>query len=276
MDKDLRHVLISNDDGVFAPGLRALTDAFLANGWRVTVAAPDRERSAASHSITIKQPVVAARREWDGVPQGAPLCVWALDATPADCVKVALHALCQGRPDLVASGINDGWNVGTDVHYSGTVGAAMEGAFEGVPGLAVSTKLPHAERYQHATGKLVSEALAERYRYAAGLAVQCADRLMAHPLPMPSVLNLNTPDFAPEEVRGLAEAQMANIRYTDAYDRMEHGNGRSAYWIKGEIIEESCTPGSDLAMLVAGYATVTALGWDLTMRGACGSLLQDV
>ena len=119
------HVLLSNDDGVFAPGLRALADAFLADGWRVSVCAPESERSAASHSITIRHPIVAAARAWEGVVEGAPLAVWACSGTPADCVKVAILKLCNARPDLVVSGVNNGWNLGTDVHYSGTVGAAM-------------------------------------------------------------------------------------------------------------------------------------------------------
>ncbi len=254
-----RHVLLSNDDGVQAPGLRALADAFCAAGWRVTVAAPDQERSAASHSITIKRPLVVSPARWEGVPEGAPLAVWKADGTPADCVKVALHEICEGKPDLVVSGINNGWNAGTDVHYSGTVGAAMEGAFEGYPAIAVSVKRPDA-------AKLVG---------AAALAVRMAGRLLAHPLPTPSVLNINLPDCPPDEIRGVVEAPMTCIRYTDAYDRMEHTRGRHAYWLKGDIIEEGCLPDGDLDRLVRGYATVTAVGWDQSMRGACASILQE-
>lgn len=252
--------LLSNDDGVYAPGLRALADAFLAAGWRVIVAAPDRERSAAAHSITIKNPLVKAPARWTGIPEGAPLAVWQLDGTPADCVKIGLHALSDGRPDLVVSGVNNGWNVGTDIHYSGTVGAAMEAAFEGVPGIAVSAKHPNAERY-----RCVSE-----------LAVRCAKRMLENPLPMPSVLNINLPDRDPAEVLGVVEAPMTCIQYTDSYDRMDRPRGRAAYWLKGDIVEEGCLPGGDLDMLVKGYATLTAIGWDLSMCGACKQLLQDL
>lgn len=255
----MNHVLISNDDGVTAPGIRALADGFLAAGWRVTVAAPDGERSAASHSITIKRPLVAKEMKVSDVPPGTPLAIWAIDGTPADCVKLALHMLADIRPDLVVSGINNGWNTGTDVHYSGTVGAAMEGAFEGVAAMAVSVHHPDPERLAN----------------AATTAVWCADRLLKHPLPLPAVLNLNLPDCHPDAVRGIVEAPITCIRYTDAYDYMPRSSGGDAYWLKGEIIEEGNTPGGDLAMLLEGYATVTALGWDLSMRGACATLLQD-
>lgn len=252
-------ILLSNDDGVFAPGLRALTTAFLADGWRVTVAAPDGERSAASHGITIKRPLVATKVHYDGVPKGAPLTVWAVDGTPADCVKLALHKLCEARPTLVVSGINNGWNVGTDVHYSGTVGAAMEAAFEGVQAIAVSTMQPDEFRYAN----------------AAKLAVETAHRLLKHPLTLPSILNLNLPDCEPNMIRGIVEAPLTRIQYTDSYIGMEHKPGRSAYWLRGEIIEEGCDADGDLAKLLQGYATATLLGWDLGQPGGCTDLLQE-
>lgn len=255
----MRHVLLGNDDGVFAPGLRALADAFLASGWRVTVSAPDRERSAAAHSITIKRPMVATQTQYEGVPQGAPLAVWAVDGTPADCIKLALHRLCTNAPALVVSGINNGWNVGTDVHYSGTVGAAMEAAFEGVAGMAVSAKHPGAEMY----------------RYAAEIAVRMAGKLVDHPLEAATILSLNMPDCSPEAVQGIVEAPMTRIQYTDAYDHMPRAHGGDAYWLKGTIIEEGHQRDGDLAMLLKGYATVTAIGWDLSQPGKCSHFLQD-
>lgn len=255
----MRHVLLGNDDGVSAPGLRALADAFLQAGWQVTVAAPDTERSAASHSITMRRPLVAQHIEWNGVPEGAPLSVWAVDGTPADSVKLGLHELSGSRPDLVVSGINNGWNVGTDVHYSGTVGAAMEAAFEQVPAIAVSVFQPDASRYAR----------------AAQIAVQSATRLLAQPPPMPSVLNINLPNCPPDEIAGLVEAPLTCIQYTDAYDVLERGKKHAAYWLKGEIIEEGCTPDSDLSMLLQGYATLTLLGWDLSIKGGCTHFLQD-
>lgn len=254
-----RHVLLSNDDGIMAPGLRHLAEAFVSAGWRVTVAAPDQERSAASHSLTIKRPLVVRAGQWSGIPEGAPLCLLMVDGTPADCVKLALHSLCDTPPDIVVSGINNGWNVGTDVHYSGTVGAAREAALEGYAAIAVSVHNPCDDRFQN----------------AARVAETFACRVMENPLPARTVLNINLPNCAPCDVLGIVEAPLTAIRYSDSFQRMEHATGRAAYWLEGEILEEGNTPRGDLDCLLSRYATVTALNWDLSMPGACGNLLQD-
>ncbi len=252
-------VLLSNDDGVYAPGLRALADAFLASGWRVCVCAPDQERSASGHSISVKRPVVVTSIPWDGLPDDAPLVAYKTDGTPADCVKVALLELCDGKPDIVVSGINNGWNIGTDVFYSGTVGAAMEGAFEGVPGMAVSLNHPTPARLAP----------------AAAMAEQIARRFAANPTRLPSILSLNLPNTAPGDWQGPVEAPLTRIRYTDAYDKLHHARGRDAYWLRGEIIEEGGLPGGDLDCLTRGFATLTVIGWDLSVPGASGPYLQD-
>lgn len=249
-------VLISNDDGVMSPGLHALADAFLADGWRVVVCAPHQERSAAAHSITIKRPIVASLVLWHDVPEDADLSVYQTDGTPCDCVKLAMHELCGFKPDIVVAGINNGWNVGSDVHYSGTCGAAMEGAFEGAPAIAVSAK-----RFDD-----------QRNRFAASVTVKLAKRLVVSPLPMPSVLNINVPDCAPEDVKGLVEAPLTCITYTDVFRSMQHSRGRSAHWLSGDIVEEGCKPGGDLDRLLQGYVTMTVLGWDMTAYG----LLDDM
>lgn len=130
-DNDMR-ILISNDDGIFAPGLMALVRAFSAAGHTVYVAAPDGQRSAASHSMTLFQPLTARGRAVEGAEKA-----WAIDGTPVDCVKLAVKALCP-EVEFVISGVNHGYNAGSDVLYSGTVGAAMEGALNGRPAMAVS------------------------------------------------------------------------------------------------------------------------------------------
>lgn len=256
----MRHVLLVNDDGVHAPGLRALADAFLTAGWRVSVVAPDSERSAQSHSITVKRPMVVMPTKWQGVPEGAPLSVRRVDGTPADCVMLGiLEFYRDDPPDLVASGVNAGWNVGTDVHYSGTVGAAMEAAFRGVPALAVSTQ---ARDDAH-------------YAYAAKFAVRVSERLLRHPLPKLSALNLNIPPCPVEEIRGTVEAPLDHLRYTDGYAHVADDRGHEAYWLLGQVIQEGRAPGSDHDRLLAGYATITALDWDLSKPGACSRYLQD-
>ena len=253
------YVLICNDDGILSNGLRALADAFWDDGWRVTVCAPHQERSASAHSITIKRPVVTSSVRWEGMPEEAEIAVFQTDGTPADCVKVALLNLCESKPDLVVSGINNGWNCGTDVHYSGTVGAAMEAAFNDVPAIAVSSA-------RGAGGK--------QNEYAAALATRMARKLIEKPLPMPSVLNINVPDCEPEAVKGIVEAPLTCIRYTDRYHSMRHERGRTAYWLSGDIIEEGNLPGGDLDCLLKGYATVTVLGWDLTVSGLLDGVMD--
>ena len=253
----MRSVLLSNDDGVYAPGLSALAGAFLADGWRVCVCAPDGERSGASHGIVIARPIIASPVELEGL--SAPVPAWKCDGLPSDCVRLALLELCDGRPDIVIAGVNDGWNVGRDVHFSGTFGAAMEAAFEGVPAIAVSAQHPGPAQY----------------RNAAELAARLARALLKAPLPMPSVLNVNLPKGDIDHIQGLVEAPLTNFRYTDYYDKLKHTRGRTAYWLGGEIIKESVMPGGDLDCLLRGYATVTAVGWDMTMKGACGGILRD-
>lgn len=247
-----RHVIISNDDGIFSKGLRALADAFLSDGWRVTVCAPHQERSASAHSITFGRPLVVSPVAWESLPSGADITVYKTDGMPADCVKVAMLSLCEEKPDLVVSGINNGWNCGTDVHYSGTVGAAMEGAFEGAPAIAVS-----APRFSSDS----------QTAYAAALAAKMAQKLLQKPLPVPMILNINIPDCDPGEIKGVVEAPMTCVNYKDYYSAMRHEHGRSAHWLSGNIVEEGCLPGGDLDCLLKGYATITALGWDLTKSG---------
>ena len=183
-DNDMR-ILISNDDGIFAPGLMALVRAFSAAGHKVYVAAPDSQRSAASHSMTLLQPLTARARAVEGEEKA-----WAIDGTPVDCVKLAVKALCP-EVEFVISGVNHGYNAGSDVLYSGTVGAAMEGALNG-----------HERE--------------DIYDKAAALAVQVFDGLRAHPLPPFSVLNLNYPER--DEALGLKATSLRTLRYLDDYE----------------------------------------------------------
>lgn len=251
-----RHVLVVNDDGIQSEGLRALAEAFLQDDWHVTVCAPHQERSASSHSITIKRPVIVSSVRWEGFSDAAVL--YQTDGTPADCVKIAMLSLCESKPDLVVSGINNGWNCGTDVHYSGTVGAAMEAAFEGAPAIAVSAAR-HPSNMQKA--------------YSAALVVNVARKMLQKPLPIPSVLNINVPDCDPDAIKGIVQAPMTCVRYKDAYHSM-HERGRSAYWLSGEIIEEGNLPGGDLDCLLKGYVTMTLLGWDITQSSLLNEYLE--
>ncbi|MBQ7885290.1 MAG: 5'/3'-nucleotidase SurE [Clostridia bacterium] len=230
-------VLISNDDGVFAPGIAALVKAFAGAGHEVYVCAPDSQRSAASHSLTLGRPLTVKEVDFPGAAKA-----YAIGGTPADCVKLGLTVLC---PDAqaVVSGVNRGYNVGSDILYSGTVAAAMEGAICGRQALAVS----QAERR-------------EDFSRASELAAGLFARMMENPLGPLRVLNVNYPLC--DEIRGVVTAKMGQLHYVEAYQKAAH-NGEAAYVLRGEV-EGGRAQSDDYEKLCGGYATVTVLHYDMT------------
>src|SRR5437764_7487687 len=201
-------VLVSNDDGVEAPGLRALAEA-LAELGEVTVCAPDREQSATSRSISLHRPL-----RIEQLPGWGPIERWAVDGTPTDAVYVGLNQVMKGRrPDVVASGINRGPNLANDVHYSGTVAAAMEGCVGGVPRFAIS--LVKTRDYAHAA------------KFAAVLAREIG----RHGLPAGTLLNVNVPPGAPQ---GVQITSIGRRSYAAAVVEKLDPRGRAYYWIGGD------------------------------------------
>lgn len=241
-------ILISNDDGIFAPGLAALVRAFAAAGHTVYVAAPDSQRSAASHSMTLFHPLTAKESAVEGAEKA-----WAIDGTPVDCVKLAVKTLCPDV-DFVISGVNHGYNSGSDVLYSGTVGAAMEGALNGKPAMAVS--LGHERE--------------DTYDKAAALAVKVFDGLQAHPLPPFSVLNLNYPET--DEAIGLKATSLRALRYLDTYEPTVGADGVTRYTLVGGMDKSMADGEDDYTWLRRGYATMTVLTYDLTHDAATKAL----
>ena len=203
-------ILFTNDDGIHAPGLRALVDVFTAAGHRAFVCAPDRERSAASHSGTFNRPLHAAEAILPGAERA-----WAVDGTPADCASLGLFLAREAGVDLLISGINRGMNMGGAAVYSGTVGAAMEAAMCGTPGLAVSLFIDPWSRSE------------EDYDPAARVALRVAEWVPAHPLPLGAMYNLNVPALPYERLKGIAAARLAPV-FLDAPDfvRVEDGGWR--------------------------------------------------
>ena len=227
-DDDMR-ILISNDDGIFAPGLMALVRAFSAAGHTVYVAAPDSQRSAASHSMTLFQPLTARERAVEGAEKA-----WAIDGTPVDCVKLAVKALCP-EVEFVISGINHGYNAGSDVLYSGTVGAAMEGALNGRPAMAVS--LGHERE--------------DIYDKAAALAVRVPER---------------------DEALGLKATSLRTLRYLDDYEPEIGEDGEKRYTLVGGLDKSMADGEDDYTWLKRGCATMTVLTYDLTHDAATKAL----
>jgi 5'/3'-nucleotidase len=230
------HVLITNDDGIQAEGLRALVKAMSGLG-RISVVAPNQERSAASQSLTLRQPIF-----FEEVAAGE----WAVEGTPTDAMIVALHQLFPEPPDLVISGINRGDNLGDDVFYSGTVGAAMEATLNHVPAFAMSLV--------HGGGGFV-------YGPAAEFARQLAERVLSDGLPPGVLLNVNVPQPWNGSVRFTRQSKKitrtALLQGTDP-------RGRTYYWLNQEPSSNHVDPSSDYAAVCAGAISVTPLELDLT------------
>ena len=226
------HILMSNDDGIFAPGIRALACAAKAAGHRVTLFAPDRQRSAAGHSATLNAPLHVRQVEYpDGIP------AYAVDGTPADCVRLGLYLLSDDRPDCVLSGINRGSNRGAAILYSGTVGAAMEGSLCGFPAAAVSLCAYRDDGYETAA------------RYG----VKLAEWMMQNQLPLGEIYNLNVPEG---EVHGIRAATISNEYIFPPRYVFEDGG----YTLDRNVDTMPETDeNSDLSVCNAGYASLSVL-----------------
>ena len=212
-------LLLSNDDGIYALGIRTLANSLVAAGHQVTVVCPDGERSATGHGITLHDPIRADEVTGVFAPE---ITAWACSGTPSDCVKLALDAILPSSPDFVVSGINHGANLGTDVLYSGTVSAAMEGVLEGIPSIAISlTSFAHKE-----------------FQPAANFATKLVARLSKTPLALPILLNVNVPPVAAEEIKSAVIARQGIRRYFDQFEKRTDPRGKTYYWLAGEVMEE--------------------------------------
>lgn len=233
-------ILVSNDDGVFSPGIAALARALMALG-DVTVCAPQSEQSAVSRALTMTRPL---RLEPVKVP-GLDCPCWAVDGTPTDCVKLAISRLFDVPPDIVVSGINIGANLGSDVLFSGTVAAAMEGAMQGIPAVAVSL--------------IVSDAM--DFDGAAVYAAQAVRAALRTPFPLGTVMNVNIPSRQP---LGWKLTALGVLEYGETYEQRQDPRGRNYYWLAGSKQPAPAQSEADDAWLERGYLTVTPIKCDLT------------
>jgi len=232
-------ILVTNDDGVYAPGILSLADALRTVG-EVVVVAPDRERSAASHSLTLNQPLRIDELGKDR---------YAIDGTPTDCVHLAVNVILEGRkPDLLVSGINRGGNMGQDVTYSGTVWAALEGNLMGIPSFAVSLA---DDRYSD-------------YRPAARFAERTARWIMENGLPEGAIFNINVPDNPEQDLEKFLFTSQGYNRFSENVVRKEDPRGKSYFWIGGERITYSGDTQTDVGAVTEGYISITPLHADMT------------
>ncbi|MDX1570527.1 MAG: 5'/3'-nucleotidase SurE [Xanthomonadales bacterium] len=233
------HVLISNDDGIDAPGIKVL-ERHLSEIASVTVFAPDRDRSGASNSLTLDQPIRVIDAS-DGRHRVA--------GTPTDCVHLALTGMLDEEPDMVVSGINAGGNLGDDVIYSGTVAAAMEGRFLGLPAIAVSLVYEGSPTHFDTAGRAVQDLI---------------KLLLRDPLPADTILNVNVPDRAWADLAGFEVTRLGHRHRAEPYVRQTDPRGRPVYWIGPPGGEQDAGPGTDFHAIRRGYVSITPIHVDLT------------
>ena len=233
-------ILITNDDGINAPGLRVLEEALSAR-WATVVVAPDREQSAASHALTLHHPLRM-------VPMGAGR--YAVDGTPTDCVMLSMHGLLPRRPDVVVSGINQGSNLGDDVIYSGTVAAAVEGTLLGARSMAVSLAPDADDKFD--------------FRQAAHVSVTVVERMLAEDHMGGYLLNVNVPSGPPGSARGLRVCRLGRRIFREGIFSHTDPRGRPYYWIGGQDPTWEGEADSDFQAIEDGFISVAPLRLDWT------------
>ncbi|MFZ5965800.1 MAG: 5'/3'-nucleotidase SurE [Bacillota bacterium] len=236
-------ILVTNDDGVFAEGIYKLAVALSTIG-NVTVVAPDRQRSATGHAITMHDPIRAEKvRFFDTMIEA-----WSVSGTPADCVKLGIEVLIKEKPDIVFSGINRGPNLGTDVLYSGTVSAAIEGSILGVPAVAVSLAAFKDTNYDP----------------TASFCCLLAKKMMENKLPAETLLNVNVPNCKEHELKGVDITILGVRKYQNSFIERIDPRGQTYYWMGGELVEIESEKGTDVYSIQNNKISVTPIHFDLT------------
>ena len=248
-------ILISNDDGIAANGIRMLTKE-LSKDHDVYVIAPDRERSAAGHSLTLHTPLRVEELD----PINGAKRTWVTTGTPGDCVKIGINAILskEEQPDIVISGINHGPNLGSDILYSGTVSCAMEGAMLGVPSIAVSLASMHSEY--------------EDFKYTAKFVVSLLKKLKDFKFPPKMLLNVNVPSIDEDDILGVAITELGRKMFTDNYEKRIDPRGKVYYWMAGELISEPSTANTDIAAVRNNKISITPVTFDMTRKETMSDL----
>ena len=237
-------ILVSNDDGINAPGIQALVDA-LEKIADVFVVAPDREQSAVGHAITIHDPLKVSKKYVDDKIFG-----YAVSGTPADCVKLALCSLMKDNPpDLIVSGVNHGANLGTDIIYSGTVSAATEGTLLGIPSIAISVNSFKRDA---------------KFSVAAEVVVEVIEKINEFNLPKGTLLNVNVPNLERDEIKGWKLTYQGKTKYVERYVERIDPRGNSYYWIDGDLVEREDETDADFRAVKEGCISITPIHFDVT------------
>ncbi len=242
-------ILVTNDDGVYAPGVRALFEAMRSLGEAVIVA-PERDNSAVSHALTMNRPLRVMELENS---------IYTLDGTPTDCVTLAVNKILPAKPDLIVSGINPGANLGDDISYSGTVSAAIEGTMYGIPSLAFSLAGPPPYNFE----------------VSAAVAWKLASMALIWKQPTGTLLNINIPPVAAADIRGIRFTRQGTRRYKDSIQETYDPWGRKHYWIGGGTVHWAGGDDTDEHAISCGYISVTPIQLDLTNHDGLAYLEKE-
>lgn len=234
------NILLTNDDGVFAPGINKLASRLKEN-YKVIVVAPDRERSAVGHAITLHKPL-----RLKNIIKENNLEVYHVNGTPSDCVKLGIDVVSKEKPGIIISGINDGFNLGTDILYSGTVSAAIEGAINDYPSIAVSL-----------------EAGADLNNYIFSFLENLIDNIIYNGLPENTLLNVNIPKMN-IKYEGVKITTLGRRSYVENFTKRVDPRGKEYYWLAGKISQDVNNEGSDIISVKNGYISITPIHFDLT------------
>ncbi|MDD3024060.1 MAG: 5'/3'-nucleotidase SurE [Syntrophomonadaceae bacterium] len=236
-------MLLTNDDGIYAAGIQALINE-LSTLAEIYVAAPDRERSGTGHSITVFEPIKVQTNKIPAAKKS-----WIVGGTPVDCVKLAVSKLIEEKIDLVVSGINHGPNLGTDVLYSGTVSAAVEGVIMGVPAIAVS---------------LNSHKRDNDFTFAARFTSKVISKLKDQGMEHDTILNINIPAVATEKIKGMRITKLGNRNYDNLFEERKDPRGDTYYWMGGGVMDEPQEESSDVKAVQDSFISITPIHFDLT------------
>ncbi|MBI1859279.1 MAG: 5'/3'-nucleotidase SurE [Candidatus Melainabacteria bacterium] len=246
-------ILVSNDDGIYSSGIQALSEG-LSKDHEIYVVAPDRERSATGHSLTLHRPL-----RLDEVTHLKGIkAAYSTDGTPSDCIKIAIGAILDKYPDIVISGINHGPNMGTDVLYSGTVSAAMEGAIFNIPSIAVSLAHNKPEDFEAAVTVVKN-------------IIKIIDKIK---FPDRTLLNINVPPLPLAEIAGIKITELGVRPYNDYFEKRVDPRGRTYYWLAGEALEEDELPGTDVYALRNNQISITPVTIHMTHSGMMTELKE--
>ncbi len=231
------HILITNDDGIDAIGLKFLYEA-LTDIAEISIAAPDRERSGAGLGITFATPLLCEEVKWAGKASA-----WKISGTPADCVRLAVSQILKSPPDLIVSGINQGSNAGRNVLYSGTIGGVIEGVLRNIPGIAFSFSDPFCNAFEHVKQYIPS----------------IVEHLFEHPFPNGTLLNVNFPVHPEKEIKGYKLARQGRSYWTETPEKEIHESGEVRYWMNGALQQHDEHVESDIHLLEKGFITAVPI-----------------